>query len=179
VRFRGSRAADDSPDRASGDVGAGFRPLRRRKRVGSKKFTWPPAALPSLSRFRCSHTRVSPPAAPWVSGHLHLVPHALTSPRRTRHERAPLTRASKCRAARVAESVFKNPSLRTPAHPPGCHSEARASRSPFSHQRLQGRGIYRRIAEGQTRQPALDSRSRRRPDRASAGAMRRSTSSRR
>jgi hypothetical protein len=43
-----------------------------------------------------------------------------------------------------------------------CHSEARP-RSLFSHQRLQGRGIYCRVAGGQKRQPPLHSRSRRRP----------------
>jgi hypothetical protein len=43
-----------------------------------------------------------------------------------------------------------------------CHSEARPRRSRFSHQRLQGRGIYCRVAGGQTRQPSLHVRLRHR-----------------
>jgi hypothetical protein len=39
-----------------------------------------------------------------------------------------------------------------------CHSEARPRHNLRSHQRLQGRGIQCRIAGGQTRQPALNSR---------------------
>ena len=42
--------------------------------------------------------------------------------------------------------------------PQRCHSEARPRRSVRSHQRLQGRGIYRRITGGRTRQPVPASR---------------------